>query len=812
MHFYACVRDCEIPLSTFVLDPQSAFVPALRSLLTFLLKDTAVWEQSCEINQYELCIRKTIEVISITCDMSSQPEDAATYAKVTLGEVCLPLFVPFAVGEASGAGKKKTKMIKSKREALDMIAQLIYKCSDNVRIVEKGLCGRNAFDFLAHCEDIKVQSYYLDMVYRVHRQSNQSIERLCSRFPKSQLKELFSFLRKNFKTFKEMEKASRKFLVSFNNCHNKHILSIQMKAIDVSDGSEITGLVAAERKSVAKQSWVDLGESSITFDIQDSGVLETIDIHYDKIMQMEVLKITNRVPQVQIFVGACAQLCRLVRSDDKCSIYLSPATKVNSEQLADYLSLKMSNCQASIPKISRGISYSKVVSEQGQNYQEVQKQLNQTPRGKSGVGREVQGGSHRIGSEVSVWWEDDNCFYHGRIDEYNYSNDKFHICYDDGEREWLDAADANLKFRGDKTAKAGVENTSDRPKSDRQQKKTPPKKAHILSPAQAPATEEDQFEETSMSLSVPPDNSPANDDDEWQPECERKQQPAKQLTHNQAEKPKSLNRSGRRKRTNVSPKEVKSSPNRDKLVKENRKSTPTPKKTPEMKITKASLLELEKKDKSKSSDCRRKNHHSSREGKTAPRDQAKGDKKRRKRLFRDEVSLDLSTSSQGTEAQFSALQQIVEQVLSSRKKKHARREKAILDSVKATLKKDCSAIQSTLQVNLEESLNVCSNANEAMKKELNAIRSKWEASTKRYQSEIKSHMKAYKKYKTSVGERQKEVKALIGRKIQTSKDLLDNLKSQAESVLETATVKIQELTERKNAMPQISKILNLLEE
>ncbi|KAK9830484.1 hypothetical protein WJX72_011976 [[Myrmecia] bisecta] len=46
-------------------------------------------------------------------------------------------------------------------------------------------------------------------------------------------------------------------------------------------------------------------------------------------------------------------------------------------------------------------------------------------------------GYDAVGTRVGVWWTDDGCFYHGRVEAWDPEGDRHLVHYEDGEKEWL---------------------------------------------------------------------------------------------------------------------------------------------------------------------------------------------------------------------------------------------------------------------------------------------------------------------------------------------------------------------------------------
>ena len=59
---------------------------------------------------------------------------------------------------------------------------------------------------------------------------------------------------------------------------------------------------------------------------------------------------------------------------------------------------------------------------------------------------EAPRGAAAVGWRVGIWWDDDGCFYHGRVTSHDARKGLHEVSYDDGTVEWVNLGKEKVEF------------------------------------------------------------------------------------------------------------------------------------------------------------------------------------------------------------------------------------------------------------------------------------------------------------------------------------------------------------------------------
>ncbi|QDZ19029.1 Tudor domain-containing protein [Chloropicon primus] len=449
-----------LPVPTTILDQQNKFGDGLGRALEFLCSDVDEWLGSCDAGEYELCLRKATEFVSMTCGEEGGA-GASAYAKGELGRLCIPHFVSLA---ASPRGE----IARARREVLQTVAELVHGCEANAGLVLSLLSDLDhAFlGFLAQCGDYQTQLNYVDIVYRLHRhaskKSNKS-DRDCRAF----LDQDFGvfgqkkFFVERYKGHDEMKRSSMKLLDAFNAENDAcGVHSFKVKSV-VLAGSREGCDRASEPKGGAARSHdrVFVGESLMTFSVlvQDEGDLwnETVDVPLRDIAVAEAEEGKRGTWKLYLSVPSDPKrLNPFLEHGSESVVCISGTKKVlagikDTCLAANRLSPTGDADDGPSQKISRGIHCSIPCTLEGG------KSVPKAPEAKKSQRKvpENFGDEFFVGRALSVWWDGDECYYHGKVSECDTMKGRVHVEYDDGDKEWIDPSKCKIAFDHEEQAK-----------------------------------------------------------------------------------------------------------------------------------------------------------------------------------------------------------------------------------------------------------------------------------------------------------------------------------------------------------------------
>jgi len=168
------------------------------------------------------------------------------------------------------------------------------------------------------------------------------------------------------------------------------------------------------------------------------------------------------------------------------------------------------------------------------------------------------------------------------------------------------------------------------------------------------------------------------------------------------------------------------------------------------------------------------------------------------------------TKSSGEESQMHALHKMIEQILSSRKEKKARRKRKVVDSFESKLQVDAQRLKGYFGKATEEALEFCSDVHSDVTKEFDAINANMKRCINKFTSELEGISRGYYKFLASIKERERLVDSFAEDKISHARDLVKKAKTRAEILRAKTKEKLDELNQKKDSIPQISSLLNTL--
>ena len=170
----------------------------------------------------------------------------------------------------------------------------------------------------------------------------------------------------------------------------------------------------------------------------------------------------------------------------------------------------------------------------------------------------------------------------------------------------------------------------------------------------------------------------------------------------------------------------------------------------------------------------------------------------------------LFTTSTGEETEINALHQMIQQILTSRRDKKARRKKKVVESFKMQLEEDSKRLKSFVASAVQDSMDFCSDVHTDIAKEFETINAKMQKSIEKFSNEIQALSKHYSKFVHNIEKKQKDVDCYTEKKLKHSRDCVMKVKSKAEALMLTTKQKIEKLNKKKDSIPQISSLLNTL--
>ena len=900
--------ECELPLSTFLLDPECAFFVRLAEVLECIITEYDSWIETCTIADFELCVRKIVEIIWSACEENHANEEARTFAKIAIGDLCLKHLVAFVAGSGHGVAASKNNMLHASREVLDAIAQLIYSCDHNARLVHDALkgCRHDAFIFLSTCGDFRTQMYYMDVLYRIHVPLPEVFDSFCGSFPDASLQALKAFLspRPRYKTFDDIQRASRQFLIAFNgdlinevspSQITEGIKSFQIRRVDLHPpkGLRVEGWQAI--KAAQKDSWIDVGKNHVCLDIDN--VSGTLDVFSHNLDCMRPKSGTGKA-QPHVLQLGLVNMCIGEIDVPKLILEITFCKAKDVQACMDWASAVSPPTMpiGSSKKISRSVPW-----------QAVPKTAKASRKATEPSGPQpdaVKAFDVVIGESIGVWWEDDQCYYYCRIRQYDELNNRTHVQYEeDGHKEWLFLSEHKIDWCK-LTSRAFKEKNAPKQPAVRQGRRAPVKSAanrgqassaqekkkaasqrakgsvpsriaqmkQASKPAEKannaakvptlrakPNKRSDAGKETKVAMPKEPSESiqvstePSAsdvDDSEYEPECDvgviqdvvATPPPKARAKAAGASKPKTVPKA---------PKKVArplQRPHKQSHAVARKQPDPPPKRYAPKMRTEVRIPEAEHRDRSlsmqtpTSEDSSGDEHEESHEEQPTLEEDTtpmmtdsplhsleKGPKKRgntrdpmkaRARAHGaqkykpapnaiDSSTLDTSESV----GDLAALRTMVKQIVSTRKQKHKKKRASLITSFEDRLQSDVMRLHDLLEGHAQDMIDVYDKMTRQHEEKLAAIKRAWEASNARYQKEIRTHQRAFKRCKKGMAEKQDEAKELIEAKKQEMQKELRGIRSDAEATYEKANQRMDELNRKSALAPKISKILtSIIEE